>query len=333
VGQNVGPLLAGLGAGAASAYSPYAARGINTAANVISASAENRYRQAQEQRVQQALAKEANEERRRQQLGTQINQFVDRNTEFGPPFNPPQGGIGTGIDPQAAQLAKLTAIVSPGASLSYLEQRLGEAGKRGPAPMSLEDIQRLPLTPGTRVEATSAEGLKTTRELPKAEPRKIRFDVYDDPRGYRMQSQTDEATGEMIRQTRLGRVRVPSDISIQAFTDETGNRIVTGIAPGGGVTFQKTLGRVGEKGGAFSGALFRKNLSMRKNGLSVDDPEVQALDPIKAGQVLKDLSGTNNLLELLLGAEGGGEQSKTPKPKEGAAPTAQEEADRYLLRR
>ena len=328
---DIGAILAALAAGAASAYSPYAARGIGTAANVLGAFDENRYRKIQAQRVQEGLAKEAEQRRRQEHIRTQTDRLIDENTEFGPPFKPPPGGIGAGLPLQQARLAKLLNAQDTTQALQLLEKRIGQ-----PSAQPLAQIQGIRLGQGEKLKAKTQEGFEYERDVPKPEPRKIRFDVFDDPRGNRMQVQTDETTGQTIKSTSMGRVRVPNDISIQAFTDESGNRIVAGVSPGGGVAFQKAIGKTGEKGAKFSTGQFRKDLALRSRNRPVADPEVQALDPATAGQVLKDLSsGADSLFEFLMmgGAGGGSKEESAPAPAARPTPkkmTPQEEANRYL---
>ena len=324
MGRDVGPILAALGAGTASAYSPYAARGINAGANVLGAFGENRYREAQGQRVQHALEKEADERRRQEKIRTETDRLIDENTNFGPPFNPPPGGVSAGLPLQQARLAKLLNAQNTTEALQLLEKQ--QLGQGRPQAQPLTALQGLKLGQGEKLQAETAEGFKYERDVPKPETRKLRFDVFTDPRGIRRQTVTDEGTGDVLKTNQLGRERVPSDVSVRSFTDDNGNFQVVGIGPGGGTAFQKNFGRTkGET--KFNLGEYRKNLSLRSRGQAVTDPEVQGMAPELAGQVMRDLKGSD-FLELLLGGAQPNETGQKKRPM-----TPQEEADQYLQKR
>lgn len=312
---NIGPILAGLGAGAASAYSPYAARGIQVGAGVLGAFGERRqqqereqriqqqlateekYRRLQEQRLQEALALEGEKSRREQETRKQAGQLIDENTQYGEPgqpFRAPAGGPGRGIpEPQARILQLINAGDAPEA-LSFLLKQTSEVPRQ-----PLSAIQRIPLTQGEKLKAKTQEGYEYERDVPKPAARNLRFDVYDSNDGYRVQTVTDEETGGVVKQTKLGRIKQPSEVSIQGYTDEQGNRVVAGVSKGGGIVFRRSLGKTQDKA-SFNMAQFRKDLSLRKQGKNVRDPEVQQMDPATAAQTLRDLtpSGGGILGEL-----------------------------------
>jgi len=323
---DIGPILAALAAGAASAYSPYAARGIGTAANVLGAFDENRYRKIQAQRVQEGLAKEAEERRRKAEIESRAINFFTKNTEYGEPgqpFRPPAAGVGRGIPEQQAEALKLITL-SRGAAPA-LESASDLLSQR--AQPTMAEILARPRPPaGVRQSFKAREGEVQVSGPEKAEKRNLRFDVFDDPRGNRVQVVTDENTAEEVKRNVLGRVRVPSDVSVRSFTDDAGNFQVVGVGQGGGTVFQKSFGRTkGET--KFNFGEYRKNLALRSRGQAVKDPEVQGMAPELAGQVMRDLKGSD-FLEMLFGGAQANETGQKKRPM-----TPQEEADQYLQKR
>jgi hypothetical protein len=150
VGRDVGPILAALGAGTASAFSPYAARGLSVGSNVLGQFAENRQRREYQQRVQEALLeerqREAEERRRKAEIESQTIDFVTENTEYGEPgqpFRPPAAGIGRGIPEQQARLLKLSTVArGAGPTLDEIGKFLGQRGEEAAMPTMAEVLAR-----------------------------------------------------------------------------------------------------------------------------------------------------------------------------------------------
>jgi len=87
-------------------------------------------------------------------------------------------------------------------------------------------------------------------------------------------------------------------ITTGSFTNEAGDRIIYGLDDTGGVKFQRNLGRVHEQQ-QFNLGLYRTNLVKRSRNLPVTDPEIAAMTPQQAGDVLADLNRTDPIKQFL----------------------------------
>jgi len=198
---DIGPLLAALAAGAASSLSPYAARGIGTAANVLGAFDENRYRKIQAQRVQEGLAKEAEERRRKAEIESRAINFFTKNTEYGEPgqpFRPPAAGVGRGIPEQQAEALKLITLSrGAGPALESASDLLSQRAQ----PTSAEIIARPRPPAGVRQSFKTREGDISISGPEEYAPRAERAPTA--VHGYGVTKFVDPETGRVISETRV----------------------------------------------------------------------------------------------------------------------------------
>jgi len=170
VASDIGPILAALAAGAASSLSPYAARGIGTAANVLGQFGESRERRLREQRVQEALAEE---KRQKAEIESKTIDFLTKNTEYAPKLWPigisneapaPAAGSGRGIPEQQAQLLKLLAVGrGAGPALEGAAGILSQRATRERKP-TLEEARKFGAPgPGESFSVPTEEGISYSR--------------------------------------------------------------------------------------------------------------------------------------------------------------------------
>jgi len=207
VASDIGPILAALAAGAASSLSPYAARGIGTAANVLGAFDENRYRKIQAQRVQEALAKEAEERRRKAEIESRAINFFTKNTEYAPKLWPigmsnegpvPAAGIGRGIPEQQAEALKLITLSrGAGPALESASDLLSQRAQ----PTSAEIIARPRPPAGVRQSFKTREGDISISGPEEYAPRAERAPTA--VHGYGVTKFVDPETGRVISETRV----------------------------------------------------------------------------------------------------------------------------------